>query len=65
MVHAYKTHARREIQTDISSNTSKFTIFHKQNAYSILLINLIILCFNKNILIIIITQFPLFQVFIL
>ena len=29
MVHVYKTHARREIQINISSNTSKFNIFHK------------------------------------
>ena len=31
MVHVYKTHARREIQINISSNTSKFNIFHKWN----------------------------------
>ena len=29
MVHVYKTHARREIQINISSNTWKFDIFHK------------------------------------
>ena len=29
MVHVYKTHARREIQINISSHTSKFNIFYK------------------------------------
>ena len=29
MVHVYKTHVRREILINISSNTSKFNIFHK------------------------------------
>ena len=64
MVHVYKTHARREIQIHISSNTSKFNIFHEQNVNNILLINIIKLCFNKTIVIIIITQFLLFQVFV-
>ena len=29
MAHVYKTHARREIQINISSNTRKFNIFNK------------------------------------